>query len=872
MVQLKFKIALLIAVIIAALFLAWPGLALAQGPVAGTCTLDFNEWSAGVDMGSGDLSIGDWRTINAAQMPNNFYYISVGTDNSLYTYLESRNNTGNNNGGCPIATDGPAYTASFGCSSSPFSVELRLNGDGCMDPEPVIEQCIAFPAYSDEDYPWAQGSGDLTPGDWRQVNAELMPNGFYYLLVTTEVTTTIHARNNTGDNSAACSVSPDDEENTYFSYGCSDQPFSVELQIEDNGCDFGQNCTLVENADFITDTVWLLDNGAVISDSILSLPVSGAAAQNLTLDSSTTYTALISTTSIFSGESSIFVRLGTDYQSVTITQTGQYTAAFTTPTLSGPLAYSLENTGPDAIDLDFVCLYSGDQLPDAPSDCIAPVNGTFDTADDWTYLRDATWYSPAKEAFIPASTVGLLVSSSVYSLPTLTTGENLLLSFTSRKLSDDTGGITGRVKGVSGVNFTYELYDTDYTFETSLNSLAGETSAEVAFVNPGLEGSTIFSGTADLALDNICIFVADRGPNLPTPTDPNATPPVDLGFNWTSCSTVDGILAGFGVNMAQYRADYAAGASVWDPIGWVLWLISAGWVILASWLCLFMAAFVTIVDILEYIINNLLNVFNWWVRSFPAFILWLGGWGDWIAATLANLSDAYGAFLADWADWIGAGLAYISDVIGLTLAAAMEWLGNSLAALANWIGDTLAALWAWLSTYLLNLNGLRTIVNWLIAGWNLFLDAVGVVWSSVIDLAVNLWNNSLLPVLQAVWDYLSGFSLIALIADLVIGFVVAAFNLFYMVAVWMWENVFMVVSLPLQVYYGFTEGTQSAAFDALIACSAENWYCTFLAGLQVVNQTVGATILYPIVIAGIIIATIGIFWRSIWKMFTIEIA
>lgn len=649
-------------------------------------------------------------------------------------------------------------------------------------------------------------------------------------------------------------------------------------------------CPLVENAHFAAETGWLLSGGSVITDGILTLPVSGLAAQNLTLQSTTAYSAVISTTQSFSGSTSVDVTLGTQSQTVEITGAGRFTASFTTPSLGGPIAYGLENTGPDTVDLDFTCVFAGSAGSGSQGDCIAPINGTFDTAENWTFLRGAEWNSPSGKAFLPYADVSLLTSSSTYSLPTITGTQNLLLGFDARKTNNnETGAIMGRVYAGSSVNWTFETYGTDYRFETSLNTLAGSSNAEIAFVNPGLTGSDLISSTSDIVLDNVCVFLADRGPNLPAPTDPNGIPPVDLGFNYTSCDDADGILASFGVNIQQYRTEYQAGPSLWDPIGWVPWLIAAGWNILATWLCVFLAAFVSLVDLLQYFVNLFLNILNWMVRSFPAWRDWLAAWLAWLGTSLANLSNAYAAFLASWSDWIGDSLANLSDWIGGSLANLSDglaqflanwsdWIAESLANLSDWIGAELAAWSDWIGASLANFaawlsgdpwNALRSILNILIEAWNIYLAAFSEIISLAFDLLVYLWNL-LVPFLSAVWGYIAGGSTV--FANPLLALILAVISLVFMVVSWVWANVFLVVSIPINFYYAFDDGIKSEAFAYLMTCAETNFWCQMLAGIQLVNQTSAHTLMYPIVIVGIIIGSIVVFWEELWALFTTPVS
>jgi hypothetical protein len=50
---------------------------------------------------------------------------------------------------------------------------------------------------------------------------------------------------------------------------------------------------------------------------------------------------------------------------------------------------------------------------------------------------------------------------------------------------------------------------------------------------------------------------------------------------------------------------------------------------------------------------------------------------------------------------------------------------------------------------------------------------------------------------------------------------------------------------------------------------AETW-CKVLYGIQVIDVGISHSILYPLTIIGIIIATITIFWKNVWELLRID--
>lgn len=646
-----------------------------------------------------------------------------------------------------------------------------------------------------------------------------------------------------------------------------------------------ETCSTVPNPDFKTDDTWTrYSPNAVITNSTLTLTDGDVALQNLSgLAANSNYTAVVSVTNIISGPISLNLSLGEVARTLEISTTGLYSTTLSTPAHVGSYQYALWNQSDEGdIVLDYTCLSLDTAGPGGEQyECIAPTNGTFETASGWEYHRGAEWVSPSNWVDLPATEQGLVYSAGDYDLPALDTGEYLLLGFDSASVENDGGGISARVGNLVDENIgNYSNYPNPYRFELDLSNLAGTDDHHVSVANPGTAALT-GTNSSDVWVDNVCIFVSDRPMQLPYPIDPNGIDPVDFGYgNINSCADVDSIWASFGVNMAQYRADYAAGFSFWDPTEW---LVAAIFVTLGDWSCLFMAAFLGLMNGLEYLINNFLNVGNWLIRSFPAFATWLWLWLQWLGTGLTNLSNSYGSFLAAWANWIGDALSLTSGTIGVTLAAISGWLGDSLVNLSNgygnfladwsnwigtslanlssWIGATLANTWNWLATYLFNLNGLKTIVNWLIAAWNTLVVAIGQLISDIISYAIIVWNNGLYPLLLAIFSYFAPLLLLAQFFGVVLDLFGVSAKFFLAIIEWVLTNTINLVRSPLDLYNGFSTGVNSTGFDELFVCSDNNVWCYIFMGVQVVNDVLGATILYPLVIIGIILVTIVVWGK-----------
>lgn len=664
-------------------------------------------------------------------------------------------------------------------------------------------------------------------------------------------------------------------------------------------------CDLVPNADFSTDSDWTVTDvgttytAEIVSDTLRLGPYDYAQ-QNLSLLPNSTYnvTVVVSDT-IPGGPIDMLVRFAfQDYDLINVTGPGTYFTTLTTPSTPGPVMYEIEYFSEDAgyLVIDSTCLTLATSGPGGEQvTCVAPTNGEFTSADNWDFHRGASWSELSHDVSLPTNTgptdSGLILTSNSFDLPSVITDSYLLLSFDARSINDN-GLIGTNVDATSDFTGFFETYTVYYTYESDITDLAGET-ATLAFANVATPTLNL---TADITLDNACIFISDRPPMLPHPTDPNSIDPVQIGFGINSCADVDGIWASFGVNMAQHRANYAAGFSFWDPIEW---LVAAIFVVLGDFSCLFMAAFVSVLNLWEFLVNNILNIFHWFKALTSGGVTWLhaiatwvwettknvvGGyfssfasWASVIVTTIENIVLAYFSYIGDIASWIWQSLKnIISGLISLVFIYA-DWLWQSLKTIIGqiieflfgwfmwvwesalniiaWIANLILAILNWLAANLFNLNGLKTLLNYIIAAWNLFIGALGDLISLLVNGAIWFWNNVLYPFFQALWNWFSIFDFLWSLVGYFLDLLVALFTLVFAIAIWLYENMIQVGDIPIGIFQGFNTGLQSTGFD-LIGCSGDGFWCYVLIGFDLLNATVSPTIMYPFVIVGIIIMTI----------------
>jgi len=636
----------------------------------------------------------------------------------------------------------------------------------------------------------------------------------------------------------------------------------------------GGTCSTVDDYHFTEDDgTWLLAASASISDSVLTLIPGDTAAQNLdSLADYTDYDAVVSVSEVLTTVS-LLVGLGIDTEVMTITDTGRYTASFTTPVLGGPIGYALSNQSVTGgyVGIDWTCLYRSGEF----DECIAPDNGEFDDSSGWNYYNNAAWNEAIRAAFIPFNDVAAysnpfytpayMTVQQPFTLPTLNPGEYLLISYESQAMGNENGLLTNWLQN-SGLDIDYELtfevFPQEYLFEFDIGNLAGEQ----AIMLFGNDGGFPPSGDwdQDVSLDNVCIFISDRPPNMPVPVDPNAINPVKLG-NWYSCADIAGILANWGIDIRYHRINYQNTPSIWDPSGWVPWLISAFWVMVETYICIFFVAVKTIINLIERIINEILNYASWLRRSIEDGTLWTT---DWLALFRTSFSN-FVAFLrgtgSDWLFWLALTIIEFALVPG-SFIANLFTLALWVAAGFWWLGGLFIPILLWLLVGGENL--LKGIFNFLIDyGWNPFLAAIGFVISAALDVLIWIWNNGLIPFLSS--------ALLLFFNPLL--FVI--FNLFpliwdflWSVAMYVWVNVFQAINIPFAFYTGLNQGVQSSAFSDLMACdgSVSNFWCGLFGGLDLVNGIAGHSIFYPIIIVGIIIGTIVILYQNVvalWNFF-----
>jgi hypothetical protein len=631
-----------------------------------------------------------------------------------------------------------------------------------------------------------------------------------------------------------------------------------------NGCYYTvlyQPCPTVPDYHF-TNTptnTWTLDGSASILSSTLTLNPTGSASQNLsaTLQISTTYNAVISVTNAVS--SPVVVMLGSQSQTLTIGAPGLYTATFTaTEAITSP-SYLLRNDGESEhfTDIDWTCVYTGSAITSTAITCLAPINGDFTIADHWNFYRGAAFNSPSQNALLPYnqgsdSSRSLVVSSEVYSLPALTAGEYLVLRFTGASQTGQEALVASRV--LSNWNEFQLTSSEPVTFYADISSQAG-LNATISFANSGSASSAEqcqYAAQDGLLIDNVCIYVSNT-PVQDTAVVTNTFCPVDLGFDF-GCNDVDALLAGYGINVYAVEPIYNAGATWADPAGYIPWLAAALWMHVGKPICCFLVEFMRlVVDLVEYEVNVFANFTGWDYQTISTAAPWLqtglgkipvysGLWSNWNANSAKNVlqnTGTNGIYQTLWSQSANQTQASSVGCLQSTVSGGFNGLGSGLGSAISQVMNTFSDVWnnsilVYLSLSLGSKNSIVPITSPAVP------DSP---WSKVLDMF--LWLIQFVgQIVSTVWELLR----------------------------WLVNFLTTGATAPIDAYHSFVAGMSSEAYVVDVACVADNWWCVFWAGVALIDQTTSQSIMYPIVITGVILLTLVIVFKNLYEMFHIDIS
>ena len=685
-----------------------------------------------------------------------------------------------------------------------------------------------------------------------------------------------------------------------------------------------RKCDTVKNADFDTDqwlasqTVhgpthgWSVHSYATISNSNAVIPSGDWIEQGLLLadEPSQYYYALItvSDVSTWSSSAEVYLNVGLGFvsQTVHITQPGRYMVGglMVTLNMAGVINFKILNVDDtptnfqddNIIYIDYVCLYGYGDFED-DRECFAPDNGDFSgilRAGEWPiygpHIRLIDWirggnhpddypYSlwpdygwlmfdgteiimldsgemVANLPYNPGSNSDRsdLWTDGTYNLPltsTLRPTEHILLSFDASSYQNDaiawsSADVEMEFDPINPLSSTvipsvYEIwrvYPDWYRYEFDISELGGH-DVMLRFTNLGKDPGTEFEFPSDLRIDNVCIYIGEL-PGLPEPLDEKdrLKEMTDLLLTST-CADIPAILYGFGIDV--YDLIDVERPPLWDLVlnvdAWLVWLaaelwMNIGWP-LACWMLELLKFWLKVFLEFFYDISNYFNFFD---GSLETFSRWLEDWVDWVDWLWDSLAVFFGGSWENWLQWIKDNFG----IFGEYIAGGMEWFGEY-----GW-----RAVWNWLVPN--EINPFMELLNGLLGG---------------------TWGE-LSPFLQSVWRLVTT-SLGGLLGDgglLLLDMAGVTLESIGMLLQMLLFTFIDLMFLPFDLYAGFQAGIQENAYDIVtISCNNENFWCSFLAGYVLLNQGAAHTVMYPLVIVGIILGTIWVVRKNLVELLSINL-
>jgi len=637
-------------------------------------------------------------------------------------------------------------------------------------------------------------------------------------------------------------------------------------------------CDLVEEPDFtvVSSTVWSLAGGATISNSLLSLPTPTARAEQVlswtnSISQNVLYYAYITGTGTTTGSDTLALTLlGGGVNRVTVELTDTMGITVTIPVsndLTFPSLILSVLTG--SLEIDYICLDGPFSLDFVGEyyECLNQVveNGEFDPPGiPWDFANGGTYNQTSGNTWlphIPSSTVGIYTGTApavgqtplVSPPPEIGPNDYLIMQFEARATKQGEGGIAAvfRSQDIFDPNImttTYEVYQPWYVYQSDFSQFSGETAQiTIAWFND----TGTYGHDQGVFLDNVCLFVS------PDPI----TNPYRIGdeiFDASlpfSCFTVSEWLSDtLQLDFVGLEGLAETELSVWNPEDWVPWLAAKLYVYVGKpIICILIMIYN------EYVLPTI-NAMLWAIRQPQRIINWLAAWG-------ALMIDE----VSDWLLWASKPVLFA--------LAALGWFFALPFVVSLWLGGLLE--WAWEGVLMAlgfeigsGQSWLVFILNFLIAAWNTFLPSVSIVLTLIMTAFMVLWNDYLVPYLSNLGGGFFGFisfvlSHLGLLGELIMFFLNTAWRLVLTV----WEFVAGLGTMPLTFYYAFEGSVNGIGFEYIPQCVGDldaNQFCMILAGLQIVDVALSHSIVYPLVIVGIVIATFMVFWRHIWGLISFD--
>ena len=235
------------------------------------------------------------------------------------------------------------------------------------------------------------------------------------------------------------------------------------------------------------------------------------------------------------------------------------------------------------------------------------------------------------------------------------------------------------------------------------------------------------------------------------------------------------------------------------------------------------------------------------------------GWVPWLAAAL----------------WVNVGAPVLCMILAMFgwLVGMLEYIVNQGLNWANWGQRSARAASIWLGGGYWNLGKFleTTAANWLTWAAVSAVNAWGIFSTLNIQTAIDWITATGEWLMNGLWYVIQS----AIAGSPVSGAQETISNtssLFSVLLGWLALHLADIIFIPLDFYEAIKSSVDAVSYASLFSCDGGNFWCTLLAGMQLINAVSADTIGYPVVIFGIIVATIWIFWRHIWELLTIRVS
>ena len=237
----------------------------------------------------------------------------------------------------------------------------------------------------------------------------------------------------------------------------------------------------------------------------------------------------------------------------------------------------------------------------------------------------------------------------------------------------------------------------------------------------------------------------------------------------------------------------------------------------------------------------------------------------WIWSDTPSNYEVVSVYSAAWLRYIGCTLVDLQKMLEVKLNTIISKMGASTT--GGW-ADALARIFEAIAKMVDAIAGIISqLLTLLITIWNTLAPGLGLVWQLMATLLELLDMIIRLLAEFAGWLLQMMMTLVQIVLGLMMDSATVPGEMLTAYSNAVNDPAYDII--PLSAAPTGEAGAQSIALD----CSNpdSNYWCGILFGFQVVNQTLGASILYPMVIIGLILSTIFVFKNQLWEYYNVKI-